>query len=264
MLKEAIIVGLIGVFSIFDSRLLGRLNFERPLITSTLVGLVLGDVQTGLIVGAALELISLGIVNVGAAAPPDMVLASIIASAFAILTGASSEAALTLAVPIAVLGQLLGILVRTVLAGLTHRADEAIEKGKFKQATQMHYIWGTLSYALMYFVPIFIAIYFGTDLVEQIVNTIPVWLTDGLGVASKIMPAFGFAMLMDIMVTSKNIVFLFLGFFITAFLNIGVTGVAIFGIILGFILMDIKFSRSDSGSGPMDDDFDDILDTPDN
>lgn len=264
MLKEAILVGLIGIFSMFDSRLLGRLNFERPLITSTLVGLVLGDVQTGLMVGAALELISLGIVNVGAAAPPDMVLASIIASAFAVLTGASSESALTIAVPIAVLGQLLGILVRTLLAGLTHRADEAIESGKFKRSIQMHYIWGTLSYALMYFVPIFIAIYFGTDLVEQIVNSIPVWLTDGLTVASKIMPAFGFAMLMNIMVTSKNVVFLLLGFFITAYLDIGVTGVAIFAIILAFILMDLKFSRSNSSFGPSDNDFDDILDTPDN
>jgi len=38
MFWKALIVGLIGVFAMFDSRLLGRENFEQPLIVSTLVG----------------------------------------------------------------------------------------------------------------------------------------------------------------------------------------------------------------------------------
>lgn len=45
MLVQSIGLGLIGVFCILDSRLLGRMNFERPLIVSTLVGLVLGDME---------------------------------------------------------------------------------------------------------------------------------------------------------------------------------------------------------------------------
>ena len=61
MLIRSIVLGLIGVFCILDSRLLGRLNFERPLIVSTLVGLALGDLEKGLIVGASLELMSLGL-----------------------------------------------------------------------------------------------------------------------------------------------------------------------------------------------------------
>ena len=38
-LVSAILVGLVGVFCMLDSRLLGRLNFEQPLIGATLVGL---------------------------------------------------------------------------------------------------------------------------------------------------------------------------------------------------------------------------------
>ena len=45
MLLNAVVVGLIAVFARIDSRMLGRLNFERPLITCTLVGLFLGDVN---------------------------------------------------------------------------------------------------------------------------------------------------------------------------------------------------------------------------
>ena len=72
LLVQSILLSLIGVFCILDSRLLGRLNFERPLIVSTLVGIVLGDMEKGLMIGASLELISLGVVNIGAAAPPDI------------------------------------------------------------------------------------------------------------------------------------------------------------------------------------------------
>lgn len=93
MIIQSIALGLIGVFCILDSRLLGRMNFERPLIVSTLVGLVLGDLEKGLMVGASLELMSLGIVNIGAAAPPDMNMASIIATSFAILSNANAETA---------------------------------------------------------------------------------------------------------------------------------------------------------------------------
>ena len=93
-LVSAVLVGLVGVFCMMDSRLLGRLNFEQPLIGATLVGVVLGDVPTGLAVGAATELVSMGLVQVGAAVPPDMVLGGIVAAAFACLTGASAETAM--------------------------------------------------------------------------------------------------------------------------------------------------------------------------
>ena len=39
---SAVLVGLVGVFCMWDSRLLGRLNFEQPLVGATLVGLLLG------------------------------------------------------------------------------------------------------------------------------------------------------------------------------------------------------------------------------
>ncbi|MHC5227817.1 PTS mannose/fructose/sorbose/N-acetylgalactosamine transporter subunit IIC [Enterococcus sp. LJL99] len=244
MLFQSIILGLIGVACILDSRLLGRMNFERPLIVSTLVGLVLGDLEKGLLVGASLELISLGLVNIGAAAPPDMNMASIIATAYAILSGANIEAALTIAVPISVLGQMLGILMRTILSNLTHYADNMIEKGKFAEARRVHIVYGTSLYALMYFVPIFLAIYFGTDLVSGIVNSIPEWLTSGLGLASKILPAYGFALLLNTMLSNKMLPFLLLGFLITAYSGLSIIGIALFAGILAFVMVQVKYGNS--------------------
>ena len=223
--------------------MLGRSNFERPLIVSTLVGIVLGDIEKGLMVGAALELISLGLVNIGAALPPDMNMASIIATTFAIVSNTEPETALAIAIPIAVLGQLLGVLLRTFLANLTHRADSLIEQGKYNSACRIHILWGTLLYALYYFVPIFLAVYLGTDLVKGIVDAIPAWLTSGLDLSSKLLTAYGFALLLTTMLSKKYLPFLLGGFFITAYSNLSVTGVAIFSCLVAFVLAEFKFKK---------------------
>lgn len=256
MLLKSILIGLVGVFCILDSRLLGRLNFERPLIVSTLVGIVLGDMEKGLMVGASLELISLGLVNIGAAAPPDMNMGSIIATAFAILSGTDAQTALTIAIPIAVLGQMIGILMRTILSNLTHLADSFIEKGEYKKACRIHIVWGTVLYSIMYFIPIFLAIYFGTDLVKGIVDSIPTWLTDGLNLASKILPAYGFALLLNTMLSGKMLPFLLIGFFITAYSGLGVTGIAIFACALAFILAEFKFKKGNQIVDELEDELD--------
>lgn len=263
MLGTSIILALVGVFCILDSRLLGRLNLERPLITCTLVGLLLGDLPTGLTVGASLELMSLGIVNIGAAAPPDMNMAAIITAAFAIMTDATTETALALAVPIALLGQAIGVLGRIFLANLTHVADNAISQGKFKRAVQMHIVWGTLVYALLYFVPIFLAIYAGTDVVQVIVNMIPGWLTEGLNLGTKFLTAYGIALLMSTMMNKDLTVYFFLGFFLVGYLGLNITAIAIFACIAAVILSGLKFKSSGmaaAGGADALDDYDPLED----
>lgn len=237
-MKEALLVGLVGIIAIWDSRLLGRLNFERPLIVSTLIGIVLGDMPKGLMLGASLELMSMGLVSVGAASPPDMVLGSIIATSFSILTNSSAEVALAMAFPVAVLAQMIGVLMRTILSSLTHVADKYVEKGEFKKATKVHIIVGPVLYALMYFIPIFFTIYFGIEHVEKVLAFVPEWVTAGLALSSKILPAYGFALLLSTMLNKKLIPYFLLGFFIVAYSKIGITAVAIFAAILVFILFN--------------------------
>ena len=253
---SAVLVGLVGVFCMWDSRLLGRLNFEQPLVGATLVGLLLGDVPTGLAVGAAVELVSMGLVQVGAAVPPDMVLGGIVAAAFACLTDASAETAMTIAIPVAVLGQLLGIVFRSIIAALTHVADSAIDNGKFKTAYRMH------MYAVMYFLPIFLAVFVGTDLVQAIVNMVPEWLSTGLNVSTKIMTAYGLALLLTMMIKKGMTPFLFIGFLLAAYLNLSVIAVALIGVCLAVVFMGFKFNGSHAAAG-VDSDYDPLEDDED-
>ena len=233
---SAVLVGLVGVFCMWDSRLLGRLNFEQPLVGATLVGLLLGDVPTGLAVGAAVELVSMGLVQVGAAVP--------------------------IAIPVAVLGQLLGIVFRSIIAALTHVADNAIDNGKFKTAYRMHICAGSGLYALMYFLPIFLAVFVGTDLVQTIVNMVPEWLSTGLNVSTKIMTAYGLALLLTMMIKKGMTPFLFIGFLLAAYLNLSVIAVALIGVCLAVVFMGFKFNGSHAAAG-VDSDYDPLEDDED-
>ena len=74
---------------------------QRPIVMGPLVGLVLGDVNAGLAVGATLELAFMGNVTIGAALPPEITAGGILGTALAIVSGNGTEAALALAPPAA-------------------------------------------------------------------------------------------------------------------------------------------------------------------
>ncbi len=256
----AVLIGLVGIFCILDSRLLGRLNFEQPLITSAIVGLLLGNPTAGLASGATIELMSMGLVQVGAAVPPDMCMAGIIATAFAILTSADPQTAVAIAVPIAVLGQLLGVLFRTVIAGLGHAADAAIDEGEFKKVTNYHIVWGTVLYSLMYFIPIFLAIYLGTGFVQNLVDAIPAWFTNGLDFAAKLLTAYGLALLLSMMMNKGMMAFFLVGFFVCAYGGLSVTAISIFGVLVAIILTTLRFGKDSRPALGSDEDHDSLED----
>ena len=99
MLVQAILVGLVGAFGGLDYQL-GTLYAFRPIVLCPLVGLVLGDLQTGLAVGASLELLFMGSVSIGAYVPPNETIGGVLACAFAIQLGQGTETAIALAMPI--------------------------------------------------------------------------------------------------------------------------------------------------------------------
>lgn len=99
---EALLLGLVA-FIAQSEYALGTSLISRPIVTGLLTGLVLGDVQTGVIMGATLELAFIGSFSVGASIPPDVVTGGILGVAFAITSGAGTETALLLGLPIATL-----------------------------------------------------------------------------------------------------------------------------------------------------------------
>ncbi|SUG01794.1 PTS family sugar transport protein component IIC [Salmonella enterica subsp. enterica serovar Hartford] len=151
MLLTATLLGLIAALGILDGRLLGVSMIDRPLVMCALTGLVCGNLHEGILIGATLELIFLGNVAIGAAVPPDVVTGSVLATAFSIMSGRGPEAALTIAIPISMLAQTLGVLVRVVNARFGHMADRYAAQGNTRMVAVMHLGGPTLLYFLSSF-----------------------------------------------------------------------------------------------------------------
>ena len=211
MLLNAFVIGLIAVFGRLDSRMLGRLNFERPLITCTLVGLFLGDLKTGLAVGASMEMVSLGFMSIGASGF-DMNMGSIVGCAIVIMTGSDISTALAIATPMTLLSTLIETGADILRISMTHMIDSSVEAGNFKRAKTINIVWGPMLYSICYFIPVFIAVYFGADLINLINDFIPEFVLNGVTLGANLVAFFGFAMLLSVIINKKNAIFFFFGF----------------------------------------------------
>lgn len=243
MLLNAFVIGLIAVFGRLDSRMLGRLNFERPLITCTLVGLFLGDLKTGLAVGASMEMVSLGFMSIGASGF-DMNMGSIVGCAIVIMTGSDILTALAIATPMTLLSTLIETGANILRISMTHMIDSSVEAGNFKRAKTINIVWGPMLYSICYFIPVFIAVYFGADLINLINDFIPEFVLNGVTLGGNLVAFFGFAMLLSVIINKKNAIFFFFGFALAAYSGLSLTGIAIIAIIFAVILYQLKYDNN--------------------
>lgn len=238
MLVQSILIGLIAAFGAFDYQL-GTLYAFRPIVLCPLVGLVLGDLQTGLAIGASLELLFMGSISIGAYVPPNETVGGVLACAFAISLGESTEAAIALAMPIAVLTLSLKNIMHVIDPFFVDMADKFAAQGNVKGIYAIHFLLGNALGCVLYFILCSTAFYLGVDAVKGLLDMIPQFAIDGFGIAANILPAMGFAMLGRLVLTKQVMPYFFLGFLITSYAGIPVLGVAILAIIIAIEKFDL-------------------------
>lgn len=229
MLVQSILIGLIAAFGAFDWQL-GTLYAFRPIVLCPLVGLVLGDLQTGLAIGASLELLFMGSISIGAYVPPNETVGGVLACAFAISLGESTEAAIALAMPIAVLTLSLKNIMRVIDPFFVDMADKFAAQGNVKGIYAIHFLLGNALGCVLYFILCSTAFYLGVDAVKGLLDMIPQFAIDGFGIAANILPAMGFAMLAQMTVNKKVVVFFAIGFVLSSYMGVPVLGIAILGV----------------------------------
>ena len=81
MLVKTLLIALVSFIGFLECGV-GNSMIQRPIVMGPLVGLVLGDVNAGLAVGATLELAFMGNVTIGAALPPEITAGGILGTLF--------------------------------------------------------------------------------------------------------------------------------------------------------------------------------------
>ena len=212
-----------------------------PVFAGLISGLIMGDMKTGLIIGGGLQLVVLGVGTFGGASRIDATSGAVLATAFSVAQGIDPEIAIsTIAVPVAALLVYTDILGRFSTTFFAHRIDAAVERFDYK-GIERNYLLGAIPWALSRALPVFLALAFGSGLVETLVNFVNdvKWLADGLTLAARMLPGLGFAILLHYLPIKRNLHYLALGFGLTAMLtvifsNIQTLGGAVAGVVKDF------------------------------
>ena len=246
MIFTALVLALVAYLGVYDMLGPNFIMLSRPLIAGFVTGVIIGDVQSGLLIGGTLELMALGVYTYGGATIPDYLVGAILGTYFG--RGGNFETGIALAIPAALLLTQVDIANRFLNFVFVHRADRQAAEGDDKSFDRMmvylsHIIWG-LSRAI----PVFLAIAFGQPLVEGLSNFFNAnpWINKGISTAGGILPALGFAMLLSILPVQKYPAFLIVGFVLFAYLNMPLVGIALIGLAIALIFQYVKYSRAEA------------------
>ncbi|MEF9919919.1 MAG: PTS sugar transporter subunit IIC [Erysipelotrichaceae bacterium] len=207
----------------------------RPMVVAFFAGIVLGDMKLGIAAGAVSELSYLGLLTVGGTVPPDPLMAGMMTVVIAYTTGKSAETALGLSLPFALLAQWMGIFFNTVYAGFMKPLEKAAAEFKFNKFKNTVYLAIVIKAGCTALL-VFLAAYGLQEPIANFVNAFPEKLINGFKIAGGMLPAVGLGLLLMVMLKKENAPYLFIGFLIATFTNVGnVLPIAVAGVAIAYI-----------------------------
>ncbi len=167
-------------------------------IVGTIAGLIMGDLNTGLMIGGTFQLMSLGVAALGGASAPNYGLATIIGTFIAVRTGTGIDAAVAVGLPVGLLAIQLEVVVRIINNFVAHKMQDDNNAGRWDKMNREAWL-GPILCSLQTIIPTIIVVCFGASVVNLILDVIPEWVTNGLSIAAGMLPVVGIGMLMRYM-----------------------------------------------------------------
>ena len=221
---------------------MGRANYflsmelRQPLLLGVIIGAIYGDVRSGLMYGANIQLMYIGVVAAGGNIPNDPALAASIAIPAAIVNGLDTGSAVAIAVPFGVLGVMTNNLRRTINTFTVGVVDKAIEEGNYAKVHHFQFIIPWLINGVIYMTPVFLITLVG-----------PAKLQLGIANAGNVLPALGFALTLVVM-GKQYMPYFLLGFFAFAISGFSMLTGAILALALGMIVESVH-TANEGGNG---------------
>lgn len=229
---QAVLLGLCACLSSMPGlggTTFGNYTLGRPLVAGLVVGLILGDMQTGIIVGTAIQVIYIALVTPGGTVSADVRAISYIGIPLSICaikgmgldpsSDAARDMAAALGAAVGTLGTVLFYGTATVNLVWQHMGWKAVEKGDFKKLYLVDMGLPWISHLLCSFLPTVVITMAGSSMVDLMKTYLPM---DGIAMKTlftvgSLLPAVGVAILLK-QVVNKAADFLtfFFGFTLAA------------------------------------------------
>jgi len=218
--------------------------FREPVMAGFWVGLIFGDPVQGTMIGATINVSYMGWISAGGANASDLYWAGLLGTFVAIKGGMNIEQSVAFAVPIGLLGNYVHVTYMTLASFWPQRMDKLAERGDYKGIRWLQVLGGPSLVVVLRALPVFLITLFGSEYIEILISSLPVWAMNGLGAVGKLLPALGMSMLFRFMYKKEVLPFFILGFAVAAY--IGMTDLlfyAIVGIALAFVLIKVGFGE---------------------
>ena len=222
----------------------GNYILAKPLVGGLICGVLLGDVETGLSIGCAIQLTYLSYMTIGGAATVDQGFLAYPITAIAITTNMDAGSAIALGTAVAIIAAYGNSLLRTVNLFANGRYQAAIAEGNKKK--QDFYYFGLPLFALFIvrFVPSFLMMYYGSEYVSGLLEIMPEKLLAGMSNFGNFMPAIGVALLMKFLIRENwYLAFFVFGFALYAYLGMSVLGSVVFALVIAILYYLIIVNR---------------------
>ena len=257
---QVILVIIVAFFAGMEG-ILDEWQFHQPIVACTLIGMVTGNLEAGIILGGTLQLMAMGWANIGAAVAPDAALASV-ASAIILVKGGQGvdgvSTAIAVAIPLAVAGLFLTMIARTLAVAFVHGMDAAAKEADFKKIELLQ-IGAICMQGLRIAIPAAAMCFVPAESVANALNAMPAWLADGMSIGGGMVVAVGYAMVINMMANKEVWPFLFLGFAIAAISQLTLIALGIIGVSLAFIYLALSEQGGSGNGGGSGDPLGDIL-----
>ncbi len=229
------------VFNLLDPYLLSWQCLNRPLVVGPVIGLVLGDLNTGIVMGASLEAIFMGISAIGGSIPSDCLSGTIIAVAYAILVGGdgATEAGLALSLSIGTVMASFNSMFTPVWAAIAPYWEKLASECKPNKFFLQNMLFNLLM-GLPGTVVIFLGVAFGIEGLNAGLAACPAWVMTGLSAAGSMMTAVGFGILLSMIWSADICIFYFVGFIFAKSLGLSSLGIAVIGAAIALTLFFLE------------------------
>lgn len=237
-LFQAFLIGVVYYLGVIGTpwlSLLSTVSFiQKPLVAGTLVGFILGNPVQGLLIGSAIQLPYIAFITAGGTAPVDPGLAGTLGTALAMAAGVDPATAVTLAIPLGLLGTIIWVTHMTVDVFFVHMADKAAEEGNIDRINFLH-VWPPQLFLFVISVlPVFLGAYFGSGVVTTIVGYLEGTPLHILQVIGGLLPALGIGMNLRSINRPNTLLFFILGFIMFNYLSLDIIVIAVLGGIIAY------------------------------
>ena len=234
----------------------GNYTLGRPLVGGLVCGLILGDIQTGVICGVAMQLVYIALVTPGGTVSADVRAISYIGIPLAMVAirsqGLSADSA-----DAANLAKSMGTLVGTVGTVLfygtatlnlawQHIGWKAVEKGNFRKVYQVDWVYPWISHFLFSFIPTLIMCKLGATAVTALKDALPM---DGIPMKTlftvgALLPCVGIAILLkQIANKAADFIPFFVGFTLAASLGLNLVACAVISLIFAVLYYELEIIK---------------------